>query len=502
MLMTKKYFLILLLLCNFLIYAQDGSISISGPDVIEVGISQNFSFSYTPSSNATYDSYRVTQWQVSATYHLEGEIPGHINHQDVSVYNDFNTTGDLIIPIQWGSDVPVDQAEILAHASGEFLDENGYVIGYFNTGFLSNFKKEVQVKRICPPSIAYGEVKDCEENTFEITAEAYCSADLFEWSLSDGTVQSGNGTSQIIVKPPLTGNFTATVVAKRTSGNSAYTKSTTTTVVRTAQEAEMEIIHNQTSTPTYICKGIGQEFAIENQDNIASVDWSAPNSTISSETVSNGKRSVIITPNSSFSNGSSLSVNATVYYVGGCTALVPGKTLTVYEAEIPPTPQGYVYMEPLPEGTSVCEAQGFEVIFVASNPYNNGSTSWSPTVLPPHAANNPYPISVCYTNPCSGQQTCTTFYTSPPASCDGPKSMSTMTLTPNPTRGTMTVEFDQKITGIFNILDSNGVTVKRGEIRESDTLDITLSPRFKSGYYFIEIQTAENKITKQIILER
>lgn len=315
-------------------------------------------------------------------------------------------------------------------------------------------------------------------------------------------IVSGDGTSTIMVKPPLNGDFEVTVVAKRSAGNSDYTKSSTKTINRTPQGASIEIIHNESSEPTFICEEIGLQFAIADKYNIVNVDWNASNSTISSETIVDGKRTVTIIPNSSHTNGSTIGISATVYYNGGCTTTTQTKRLKVYQPETPPKPTGYVYMNPLPEGTSVCEAQGFEVKFVASNPYKNGLTSISQAVLPPHAASRPYPITVCYINLCSDQQTCTTFYTSPPAACDDPIKPTSMTLAPNPTKGEITVEFDQEITGVYGILDFQGSIVKGGKIKESSILNITLSPKLKNGFYFIEVNTKDGIIKKQIILKR
>lgn len=141
--MAKNYFLIMFL-CNITLFAQE-SISISGPNEVEVGKSYNFTFSYSPDPNIEAKSYRVLQWQISTVSHLAGEIPGHINNQSVGTYTDSNTPGNLTIPIQWGSGVASDEVNVSAIASGELLDENGYVIGFFDTDLLLLPKNFVQL---------------------------------------------------------------------------------------------------------------------------------------------------------------------------------------------------------------------------------------------------------------------------------------------------------------------------------------------------------------------
>lgn len=481
------------------------SVTISGPNEIEVGVPSNFTFSVDGLSVDAED-YEINYWQVSPTYHLgSGEIQGHINNEELPTYESTNTPKDLTIPIQWGSDVPVDIVEIRAYASGYYLDENDYPYEPFSTGALNHSTKEVEVLRICTPNIVYDEVEDCSEDLVEIRAENYCHGDQFNWALSEGTIEDGQGTSSILVSPPLSGNFSASVAVTRSTANPNYVKEETQVIERTDPEAILELIGDE--NPSYICKGIGLEFGIQNQDNILDVEWNASNANISSESIVDGKRVVTIAPNSSRSNGSTLYVNATVNYEGGCASTTLSKSFTVYEPETPPSPQGYVYMSPLPEGASVCEAQGFEVVFVASNPYSNGRTSVSQAVIPPHAANNPYPIHVSYRNLCTGQQSSTTFYTSPPVPCEGGPGpikpfSSAIAIAPNPTNGNFSVNFEQKVSGSYTIYNANGAAVQHGEIKEKDILHISFNEKLKGGNYFIEISTKENTVTKQIILKR
>lgn len=496
-------FFSLIIICPiFVSYGQ--SVTISGPDEVEVGLPHNFNFSVDLNLPDGAEDYQIDHWQVAATYHLgNGEIQGHINYDETPDYNDFSNSKNLSVPIQWGSDLPVEMVEVRAYASGQYLNEDGFPFRSFNTGALNHSTKNVKVLRICTPNIVYDNVEDCNKAIVEIRAEEYCHGNEFNWSLSDGDIEGGQGTSAILVTPPLSGNFTANVEVTRSSSNPLYSKEKEETILRTDPEAILEILSGGTSTPNYICKGIGLEFGIEDNENISEIEWNANNSTISTEVIMDGKRVVTITPNSSFNNGSSININALVHYEGGCSTTTQSRFFTVYEPETPPAPQGYVYMEPIPAGVSVCEAQGFEVIFVASNPYNNGRTSISQAVLPPHAANTPYPITVYYSNICSGQQTSTTFYTSPPAPCGGPiKPYSTdISVAPNPTKGKITVNMSQKANGNYTIYNSNGAAVQQGKVNKI-IRDIEFKSGLKAGTYFLEIEAQDQKITKQIILER
>ena len=232
--------------------------------------------------------------------------------------------------------------------------------------------------------------------------------------------------------------------------------------------------------------------------------WNAHNSTVSSETIMNGKRVVTITPSSSASNGSSISVNATITFNGGCTYTTPSKYLKVYEAETPPTPSGYIYMEPI--NGDACDNDGYEVIFVPYNPYSNGKTSLSRTILPPLAGMGPQSITVCYTNFCSMEQSCKTFTAYPPSPCGGDgggikPTLRNTVLAPNPSLGMVSIRLDQPYIGEYHLYNNNGAVVQQDSFKGQEII-IHFDPKLKNGNYFLKIHSEGVDFTKQIILNR
>lgn len=67
-----------------------------------------------------------------------------------------------------------------------------------------------------------------------------------------------------------------------------------------------------------------------------------------------------------------------------------------------------------PINGDACDNEGYQVIFVPANLYDNGRMSQSQTILPPHAGSGPQLITVCFTNFCSNKQTFEAMTTYPP----------------------------------------------------------------------------------------
>lgn len=504
--MKQNYFLLIIFVfLPSLIFSQ-ASITINGTSSAEIGESYNFNFSIDPNYPPLAVEYRVTHWHVSVSNINSGDIPGLLAEETQPYYDTFNIEKDLSIAIQWGSSVSSDYSYVQASAQGEYLDEDGFPIGTFDTGHLSSNSETITMRRICVPLINYDNNTDCAIEEIDIDASEYCYADNFSWSLSRGTILSGQGTSSITVETPRSGDFQATLVLGRSSADPNYKKTKTINIERDSPSAALEVLYESYTEPTYLCKYSGQEFGIQDNENIQDITWTAPNSTISSESIRDGKRTVTVIPNSSVSNGSTENVSAIINYIGGCSYNTNTKTFTVSEAETPPTPSGYLYMDPI--NGNACENEGYEVIFVASNPYDNGKTSLSRTILPPHAGSAPQSITVCYTNFCSMEQTCKTMTAYPPSPCDGGPKPGTLSMVeeniviaPNPTKGNFKIEFQSKLEGSYQLFNSNGEMIKNGTFNKQ-ILNITFAPSSKNGQYFVRVITDEIQFTNQIILKR
>lgn len=476
------------------------SIEINGPGEVEVGKPYTYTFKFklgdSPPENAA--SYRIETWEVVVDHILGSDIPGFIDGiNNNPVYFNPNTPGDLSIPIQWGDATEITSDKIRVYASGVYLNSNGNIVDNFNSVTKT---KDIVIKRVCSPLIESGEVFDCSTGLVEISANNYCNADSFQWSLSEGTIKSGQGTSAIMVEPPLRGNFNAQVKASRSSGVSAYTRQNSKAIVRAGRSAQFELIYDSYDRPTYICKGDGQLFAIQDNDDIDNIVWNANNASISAETISGGKRIVNIMPNSSASLGSSITVSAVVNYIGGCSTNTQSETFTVYESETPPSPQGSVFMTPI--SGDVCDPEGYEVHFQPSNPYDNGKVTVSPLILPPHAGTSPRPITVCYRNLCSGKQTCETIMAYPPLPCNTALDKG-MVIFPNPSSGKINISLVDQYSGDYVIYNNSGIEVQRGKVKGQKDFDITLAPHLRSGNYFLKIRNKNGaETTAQIIINR
>ncbi|MAN25817.1 hypothetical protein [Mesonia sp.] len=258
-----------------------------------------------------------------------------------------------------------DESYVSASAQGQYLDVNGNITGTFDTGFFSSNSKYVDMNRICSPLLNYDSNVNCTIEEIEISASDYCSADKFTWSIDRGTILSGQGTSSITVETPRSGNFQATLVLGRNSGDPDYKITETINIQRDTPSATLEVFYEGYTEPTYLCKYTGQGFGIQDNENIQNISWNAGNSTVSSENIVDGQRIVTITPYSSLSNGSTINVSATINYIGGCSFTTNSKSFTVSEAETPPEPNGYLYMDPI--NGNACDNEGYEVIFVPSN---------------------------------------------------------------------------------------------------------------------------------------
>jgi len=504
----KQNYLLLVLIAIIPIFAfSQASINISGANSAEIGQSYNFNFSINPNYPTGSVDYRVTQWKVSASNISSGYIPGLLAGDTQPFYTNFNEENDLNISIQWGSSVNGDESYVSASAQGEYLDVNGNVTRTFDTGHFSSNIKDVTMNRICTPLLFNESTVDCSIDEIEISASDYCYADKFTWSLDRGTILSGQGTSSITVETPRSGDFQATLILGRNAADPDYIKTKTTTIHREAPSESLEVIYEGYTEPTNLCKFTGQEFGIQDNENIQNITWTAPNSTISSESIVDGQRKVTITPFTSVSNGSTINVSATIIYIGGCSYNTDTKTFTVSEAETPPTPTGYLYMKPI--NGNACDNEGYEVVFVSSNPYDNGKTSLSRTILPPHTGSSPQSITVCYTNFCSMEQTCKTMTAYPPAPCDGgPKPrISSMAkednavIAPNPSNGNFKIDLGSKSEGSYQLFNSIGDMVQNGTYN-NQIVKITFSPSAKNGQYFVRVITNEGEFTKQIILNR
>jgi hypothetical protein len=386
----------------------------------------------------------------------------------------------------------------------------------------------VNVNRIFTPTINSTPILSCSSDNVQITASNYGVANSFTWSISGGTIVSGQGSSIVTVSPdPLQGGLTANCTVRRTAASASYTRSNTKTFTKVARTATF----SNPVTQDFICKGSGLIFQVDNQNGMSGVTWNAPNCIISPETIVNGKRQVTITPNNTVTIGSSITINSIANYTGGCTAVTPSKSYAIYEGGTPPMPIGYVETMPYYEDGDFCDPpyRGKVVFFPNQYPVDFGI----PGPIDPNYAfvnsittvsiryiavktidsNTPYiprtfDVIVCNVNPCNGVKTCRTFQTNAPVCTIGGdpylsnKNTMSIIMSPNPTKGNFTINLPEKLSGEFHISDQYGLQLQEGKFKEASEINIQLQDKLKSGIYIVNVVAGERKFTSKIILNR
>jgi hypothetical protein len=371
-------------------YAQPNGYvsSVSGtPTTTEVGITQNYTFTFTPTPPSEFHAvtYEILYWTVEAQV-SGNSIPGHINNIEnntvVSIFGNWEIINisnpkTINIPISFGNLANRD-SKIKVHCYGKFYDANGFLVGIFNT-VSRNFEHSVTVFKVNQPTISLtNQFLDCCNENVNICASQYGDANSFTWTVSGGTIATGQGSSCITVTPNVSGSITASCTVKRTTGLPNYTASNSKTFSRLSRSADFVALYpefpNNSQPYEYICKGSGRQMQMSNQCGISNINWVANNCTITGQNT----LTPTITPNNSVTTGSNISVYAVVSFTGGCTATTPTKTYKVLDGTLL-APQGNII---LTSNTGVfCTAEIYELSFVNTNGYVNGETTISPNFI-------------------------------------------------------------------------------------------------------------------------
>jgi len=508
----KLFILVVLFLSSNTVFGQ--KVEIEGANEVEVGIPTDFTLKFIPPNSlpSGVASYRITQWHMSnpdspSNTSIVG-FTGISSNINSIAYYDYGSSlpNQKTYSFQWG-DNGKDNGTIDATVYIEYLNSQGNVVDYKT--FSPIAPKQVRILSIKTPSfLGVNSVVNCSQTTFTQSVSAG-SANSFAWSITggsgDGSIVSGNGTATASIKPPLTGDFQISVLAKRTTAHPSYSRTGGKTFSRTARTTDYTVqpilVSGISTTPNYVCKGENRTLEILDDGYISSVVWNSPNSTVSQVQTVSGKRIYALSVNSSVSISSQIQATATVTYQGGCVATTSTRNFIVYSAEAPPTPNGYIYL--VPSSGNVCNPEGFEVRFSSS--YTNGKVTITPAFIPPHAPNRAYSFKVCYTNPCSGQQACKDFIAYPPAPCikdfRTTESKSNFTISPNPNQGEFVISFTEPQTGQYIIYDLNGVIVDEREFKETEKLPVFIRKSVKKGNYIVRTITENFYDYQTLIIE-
>lgn len=261
-------------------------------------------------------------------------------------------------------------------------------------------------------------MQNCCQSPVTFCEIGYGKQDTWTWTVTGGSILSGQGSDCISVLPANTGNLQVSVIASRSSGHPSYTRNDSKTVTRT------DPVTSPITGPEFVCTDQSFTLCFEPICGMTQAAWMySPIFNLVSEPNSN---CITLIPNNMAQNGQSTTISGQAVMPSGCSANWSSHELTIYSSETPPQPAGYVQFY-LPNGWDPC---GFNeirlpIIFNPSNPYNNGTTTISPpfyTYLPHHINHDggSINVTVCYKNLCSGISTCNTFRLPLPPPCDDP----------------------------------------------------------------------------------
>ncbi len=388
-----------LLLLSKTMVAQ--SVSISGPTMVETGVSSNFTATVNLPPNSHIQRYEWTAFTSSGP-----QIPGSING---ILY-----VSNVVVP----SNAATNTAAIVWGDGNSFVDQTVDVLVSYRDG--DDVPMEVQattfnvkVRRIgtffvLGPTL----VQQCCPDTLTYYASGYedgvnSTGYAFSWTWPSGWIPVGSTTSSSIkLVPNSTGGGTVSCTIRRSAAPPAYFRTNAVTVTR------FQPMTPAIQSSDYFCIGENYEICVPKICGMTGVIWNVPPSL---QIVSQGENCITVTPGPTVPPGSTDVITAQVVMAGGCTATVSQRNFTIYIAETPPLPQGYITLD-LEEGSDPCNDPIYLVHFHTNTPYQNGITRVSPGIIL-GKRKEPILISVCNINLCSGLRSCIYFWVDPPYPC-------------------------------------------------------------------------------------
>lgn len=508
--MKKILYLCFSVLFTNFIWSQ---VTVSAPSSVEVGVNNNFSFTFLPSSDipANSSSYKLTSWFINCgSSNMNNSGYGSYSNNSQSLYTyGMGQSQNVNFPIKWedNSNSLTTDISIITNVTYYGINASGYT---YETGSrIHPNTYTVSINRIFTPSINSPTILSCCTSPVTFSASNYGTANVFNWTVSGGTY-TGSGSSISVTPFAGSGAVSASCLVKRSNGLSSYTRSNSVTISRTARTASFTGIYSTVPPYDYICKGSGgRQMSMLTQCGFSSINWVAPNCTITGQ----GTLTPTITPSTSIPTGNTINIYAIVNYTGGCTATTPSIPFKILDGNTAPLPAGYFTVEP--NTGNICDAEIFQLTFVSTNGFNNGTSTFSPQFLwgpgdPFHyRVNKPTNVTVCNKNLCTGLSTCKTFSVYPPAPCaDSNRLVSTnlnakLIIAPNPTNGNIIVTLPETFSGNYQIYDQTSTTlVQEARFDNQTELQIDLSQRLKAGIYVLKVITENNNFTEKIILNK
>jgi hypothetical protein len=549
---------VMLFMSNF-VSAQNDSGSVGLVTVInqpaaaylEAGINYNFTFEFkvtnfdytsinsNGSSTFTAVSYKIMSSLVYASdsdFNNSGSdsVSGSLVSQTI---RNMGTSTTISAQIKWNGNSNSNPSLVGANALIRLYSNSGSFIDRFiSLGTGGNWSgigngKLINIATVKAPTIISSPFLKCCSSLVTIYASDSDFADVFDWNVTGATIVSGLGTNVISVSQNQnsTQNIIATCTVRRLSGLPTYTRTSSNSFSKLDRTA------NFIATPdlSYICLNNNvKTVTMDDQCGISSVVWTAPNCTISAETIANGKRTRTITPNANTVAGATITMFATVNFVSGCSAVTPTKSFVYYTNAAPPMPIGRVEF-PLTtyvDQNNVVQCMNpdkINPIFIQNqdingNPINpnyvfNGETTVSPGLvlvrqIPCGGNYTPiqYNYTVCNVNPCTGVKACKVFRQNGPvcvAPCYNLKNAATNekqkeVIAPNPSEGNFSISLTEKSTGEYQIFNSYGFQIQEGKFNDTNAVDVKFVEGLKADIYLINVVVGNQIYSEKIILKK
>jgi Secretion system C-terminal sorting domain len=539
----KKY-LILCISALFTNLTIAQNIAINGSSTAEIGITNNYSATFTPAPTDGANVYNIHSVVIIADCAgsiISGGIQGGSNNLQYTFnYSSFapadfvstSQTKTVNFSIKWGDNAPnSDRVKVFFYGNYGKIETNGS----FNFGNIINnsykdskgdFGYKVEIKKVKAPTIINTIFASCSTANVKVCATDYDTANQFIWSISGGTITSGQGSSCINVTPTLTGNLTATCIVSRSSGLPAYTATSTRTIIRDPFTSAAKILGNATFclTNNYTLSGL-----LPNE----TVSWSLSNPTFGSFSTTNSTSTTL-----NCRKQGDVVLTAKVSNICGDFVLI-NKNLTVgvngQIAELT-TPSGYPYSYPYYNVPENCSAPLYVFKTSSENTNLNNSTKKMQftcngiTIIKQPVANyyfflyasdfniqenQTFSVTARVGNSCGFATSSTSFLLYRPTACQCsigcnnnqlPRMANTkvensnLKLFPNPTNGNITVSLLNALSGNYQIFDQNGSLIQENTFEKTDEFNLDLSNKLSSGIYFLKIITVDNTFAEKIIL--
>ena len=501
--MKKNLLLCIGVLFVNLIWSQ---VTVNGPSTVEVGINNNFNFTFLPSVDIPSGSstYKLTSWFIndgSSNMNNSGNGYFNDNSQSLNTYG-LNQSQSLNFPIKWedNSNSLTATISIITNVTYFGIDGNGST---YQTGSRIHPNTYiVNINRVLTPVINTPIILSCCSAPVSFFATNFGTANVFNWIVSGGTY-TGNSSAITVIPSTGSGVVSVSCTVSR-SGNPSYNRSNSVNISKTNRSATFDGIYSSTNYQSFdfFCKGSGRQMSMLTQCGFSSVVWTAPNCAITGQ----GTLNPTIIPINTIANGSNITISALVTFSGGCTATA-SKVFKVLASGTPPIPAGSLTF--ITNGTT-CNPTSFVPRFTPSSsaPFVNGIIEIDPPVIIPGKGTGPYSFDVCYVNLCDNSYTCKTFIKGTPAPCVSSRMANTnseikLIVAPNPSNGNIKVTLPSVISGTYEIYDqTNNLLVQKAQFNNQSEIQLDLSQKLKDGIYIIKVITEENVFTEKIILKK